>query len=309
MGLVDFDILDVTNCPQFGEFAVVLRAGRSGPPTDPGDIFAPATDTFRAGPAPEYEVVRNGSEVTPNHSKGLAWGTHYLRFDYDYTPRVRSYETTAGGRRIREMMRATDTMRNTIRTVGEFRKRFANIETHATDRRAPEWGQSWLPAFDGMLIYALLGSKTPARYLEIGSGNSTKFARRAIEDLGLSTQIVSIDPCPREEIDALCDRVVRKPIEDADLDEILELLGDDGVVFIDNSHRSFQNSDVTVCFTELLPALPVGTVYGVHDHQPAIRLRTMVSRTFLQRAIPAGDVPTRWSRRRHDPHAHLVRVP
>lgn len=288
MGLFDFDILDVTNCSQFGEFAVVLKAGRSGPPTDPGTVFAPAPDSFGTGTTPAPQAATTSpqaattspqpgttlprSEPAPKETglaadrgKGLAWGTHSFRFDYDYTPRVRPYETTVAGRRIRKLTRATDTVRQTIRTVGEFRERFAKIEANTTDPRAPEWGQTWLPAFDGMLIYALLGSQAPPRYLEIGSGNSTKFARRAIEDLSLSTQIISVDPYPREEIDALCDRVVRKPVEDADLDEILELLGDDGVMFIDNSHRSFQNSDVTVCFTELVPALPAGTVYGVHD--------------------------------------------
>ena len=44
-GLVDFDLLNVTNCPQFGEFAVVLKAGRSGRPDDPGDLYTPATDS------------------------------------------------------------------------------------------------------------------------------------------------------------------------------------------------------------------------------------------------------------------------
>ena len=50
-GLVDFDLLDVTNCPQFGEFAVVLRAGRSDPPSDPGDLYQPATDSVSTEPA------------------------------------------------------------------------------------------------------------------------------------------------------------------------------------------------------------------------------------------------------------------
>lgn len=45
-GLVDFQLLEVTNCPQFGEFAVVLEAGTDGAPTDPGDIFSPATDSL-----------------------------------------------------------------------------------------------------------------------------------------------------------------------------------------------------------------------------------------------------------------------
>ena len=190
--------------------------------------------------------------------------------DYDYSPRVRPYESTAGGRQVRALIRRDHSLVvDMIRTVTEFRNRFANIEVNSRDPRAPEWGQSWLPAFDAMMIYALIGSRAPPRYLEIGSGNSTKFARRAIGDLGLSTQIISIDPEPRAEIDTICDRVVRTPVEDADIDEIVWWLGDGGVVFIDNSHRSFQNSDVTVCFTELLPALPSGTVYGIHDiHLP-----------------------------------------
>ena len=44
-GLVDFDLLNVTNCPQFGEFAVVLKAGRNGQPDDAGDLYTPATDS------------------------------------------------------------------------------------------------------------------------------------------------------------------------------------------------------------------------------------------------------------------------
>jgi hypothetical protein len=34
---------------------------------------------------------------------------------------------------------------------------------------------------------------------------------------------------------------------------------------VDSSHRAFQNSDVTIFFTEILPGLPTGTIYGIHD--------------------------------------------
>ena len=47
MGVIDYQLSEVVNCPQFGEFAVVLRAGGDGKPTDPGNIFAPAADTYR----------------------------------------------------------------------------------------------------------------------------------------------------------------------------------------------------------------------------------------------------------------------
>ena len=47
-GLVDFRLIEVVNCPEFGEFAVVLGAGRdaTGMPADPGGIFRPATDSL-----------------------------------------------------------------------------------------------------------------------------------------------------------------------------------------------------------------------------------------------------------------------
>jgi hypothetical protein len=53
----------------------------------------------------------------------------------------------------------------------------------------------------------MIASKRPKQYFEIGSGNSTKFARQAIRDHG-ATRIVSIDPSPRAEIDAICGRGV-----------------------------------------------------------------------------------------------------
>ncbi len=39
----------------------------------------------------------------------------------------------------------------------------------------------------------------------------------------------------------------------------------DAVLFVDNSHRAFQNSDVTVFFMEILPMLAPGIVWGLHD--------------------------------------------
>ena len=131
-GLVDFDLLDVTNCPQFGEFAAVLKASRNGRAADPGDIFLPATDSFRSEPAlPRTEPAPQPSVPAQNPGKGLEWGAHSFRFDYDYAPRVRPFETTAAGRRIRELLQADDTVRETIRTVDRFRERFANIAAHA----------------------------------------------------------------------------------------------------------------------------------------------------------------------------------
>ncbi len=140
------------------------------------------------------------------------------------------------------------------------------------------WRNDWLPAFDGVSIYGFLARRNPPIYLEIGSGVSTQFARRAVQDHNLRTRIVSIDPAPRKEIDAICDQVIRTRFEDTDMAMFTDL-PTDAVVFCDNSHRALQNSDVTVFFVEALPALRPGVLIGIHD-------------IFL----PA-DYPPEWTRR------------
>jgi hypothetical protein len=128
----------------------------------------------------------------------------------------------------------------------------------------PFWVNQWLPIVDGIAIYGLLAHYNPRSFVEVGSGNSTKFAKRAIKDHNLRTNIISIDPHPRADIDQLCDQLVRERLEDIDL-SLFTTLGADDIVFIDNSHRSFQGSDVTVFFNEILPMLGKGCIYGIHD--------------------------------------------
>jgi len=140
--------------------------------------------------------------------------------------------------------------------------------TAADDDPTPRWNQNWLPASDAVSIVTAIGgggvSRTSRTYLEIGSGHSTRFARRTIERLGLPTRLVSVDPQPRAEIDAVCDTVVRERLEDTDLG-VFDTLTPGDVVFFDGSHRCLQNSDVTVFFLEVLPRLAPGVLIGVHD--------------------------------------------
>ncbi|MEV4489313.1 class I SAM-dependent methyltransferase [Micromonospora coxensis] len=132
------------------------------------------------------------------------------------------------------------------------------------DSGAPYWVNGWLPPLDALALYGFLADGDPRRYVEIGSGNSTKFARRAIRDHGLRTTITSIDPAPRASVDVLCDEVVRAPLERTDL-ALFDTLEPGDVVFFDGSHRSFMGSDVTVFFFEVLPRLRPGVLVQVHD--------------------------------------------
>jgi len=128
---------------------------------------------------------------------------------------------------------------------------------------APRWRNPMLAGPDALSLCAVL-STGPSTYLEIGSGNSTKFVRRFLSSRGLATRVLSIDPAPRAECDALCDEIQRTPFELADLSAFGRLVPGD-VVFLDGSHRCFTNSDVTVFFLEVLPRLPAGVIVGVHD--------------------------------------------
>ena len=133
------------------------------------------------------------------------------------------------------------------------------------DPREPTFLNNFFSGLDAISLYGFLCLLDPQRFFEVGSGNSTRFARRAIRDHGLRTTITSCDPQPRAEIDELCDRVIRQPLESLDVSVITDTLEAGDILFIDNSHRCFTNSDVTVFFLEILPRLKPGVVIHVHD--------------------------------------------
>jgi len=137
----------------------------------------------------------------------------------------------------------------------------ASIET---DSDKPTWNNGYLPGLDILGLYMMLGAYKPKRYIEVGSGNSTKVAYKAKTEQGLSTEIISIDPVPRAEIDNLADRVIRQPFENIDLG-IIDVLEGNDILFVDNSHRILPNSDSLVFFLEILPRLKSGVIVQIHD--------------------------------------------
>ena len=149
----------------------------------------------------------------------------------------------------------------------QFKDTFHSIKKsgEADDQDAPVWNNGMLPGLDIVSIYSLLREINPSHYIEIGSGNSTKVVRKAITEGNLKTKITSIDPHPRASIDSLSDRVLRQPLETLDNYDFITNLEAGDVLFIDNSHRCLQNSDVTVCFLELVPNLKPGVIVHVHD--------------------------------------------
>ena len=137
----------------------------------------------------------------------------------------------------------------------------SNLESDTTK---PVWNNGFLPGLDIIGIYTMLSKYKPNKYIEVGSGNSTKVIYKAKKEQSLPTEIISIDPMPRADIDDLADQVIRKPFEDIDFD-VVEELGENDILFIDNSHRILPNSDSMAFFLEILPRLKKGVIVHIHD--------------------------------------------
>jgi Methyltransferase domain len=150
----------------------------------------------------------------------------------------------------------------------------SNIEMHGKvlhsiphtpgEPQVPYWQNTWFSALDAASLVGFILSRAPRHYVEIGSGYSTLFANYARQAGKLGTSITSIDPQPRREINDLCNRLVRKPLEDCDLDMFAHIECGD-LLFFDGSHRVFTNSDVTTFFFEVLPRLKPGVLVHIHD--------------------------------------------
>ncbi len=129
---------------------------------------------------------------------------------------------------------------------------------------SPAWRGGAICAFDSLAVYTMISKHKPRIYCEIGSGMSTLFAKQAVNDFNLKTKIISIDPEPRQFIDNVCNEIIREPLENISFDTFLNLQAGD-ILFLDGSHRSFMNSDVTVFFIDILPLIKPGVIIHIHD--------------------------------------------
>ncbi|AOY82931.1 class I SAM-dependent methyltransferase [Moorena producens JHB] len=179
------------------------------------------------------------------------------RYGFGKPPHPKLYEIINRGR---------ETYKTYLNTFLQYQENLLKLANKSIKEHSPEPSlfNPWLPGLDAVSLYSIIRLNKPKLYLEVGSGNSTKFARRAIKDGGLNTKIISIDPQPRAEIDLICDEVIRKPVENVDI-AIFDQLESGDILFVDNSHRIFMNSDATVIFLDIFYKLKPGVIVEFHD--------------------------------------------
>ena len=140
----------------------------------------------------------------------------------------------------------------------------ASLPKSEIDASTPYLPNPYFGLMDATALTGLLGTLKPQHYIEIGSGISTRFARRAIQQFGLTTRIVCIDPAPRSSVHAIADAVIPKSLLDVDL-EIFSSLTENDVIFFDGSHICFSGTDCARFFLEILPAVKAGVFIHIHD--------------------------------------------
>jgi hypothetical protein len=128
----------------------------------------------------------------------------------------------------------------------------------------PAWENHFLTPVDMVTLFGMIADLRPSRYVEIGSGMSTRVVHSACTANRLATEILSIDPAPRVDVETLCHRTIRSRLEDQ-VEFVATLLRSGDILFFDGSHRAFPGSDVTRFFLDLLPRLRPGVVVHIHD--------------------------------------------
>ena len=107
--------------------------------------------------------------------------------------------------------------RSLLKEMLSFQHNLEGIPPEKINETDPFWNNGYFPGLDALALYCIISLMKPTHYYEIGCGNSTKFAKKAINDHSLNTDIICIDPNPRANIEAIADRVIYSNLESVDL--------------------------------------------------------------------------------------------
>tara|TARA_B110000967_G_C18834281_1_gene535753 strand:+ start:45 stop:992 length:948 start_codon:yes stop_codon:yes gene_type:complete len=121
---------------------------------------------------------------------------------------------------------------------------------------------------DAELYYQVLRFIKPQKVFEIGSGHSTQICLEAIkrndEEMKTNTLLTCVEPYENKWLEGLGVNIIRKKIENINLDWSKELNTGD-ILFIDSSHIIRPEGDVLKIYFEIIPKLKSGVIIHIHD--------------------------------------------
>lgn len=151
-------------------------------------------------------------------------------------------------------------------------KKYANLfQQLRKDRRintAESHEVQWIangfyPTPDAECYAAMILDMQPEQIIEVGSGYSTRIAKKCIQFADLKTKLKVIDPKPRADIRQDADEVILERVEKLSASS-LEITGRT-ILFIDSSHICRTRGDVPYLFCQVIPNVPKNTVIHFHD--------------------------------------------
>ena len=165
---------------------------------------------------------------------------------------------------------------------------------------SPRWNQDWFPRLDAVSSYLMVRKYKPKKIIEIGSGHSTRFLVKAIQNEGNYCELFCIDPKPRANIKELplINHIASK-VQDLDLNK--NLFDKIDILFIDSSHILMPGSDVDIIFNHILPKLKKGALLHVHDiflpdsYPSSWGWRNYNEQTLVSSIILSGNWEIEWS--------------
>jgi predicted O-methyltransferase YrrM len=192
----------------------------------------------------------------------LGLGKRGFFIPYRYADQVPARKHRAGYEALEPIFgEAADTFAALLKSMSPHDGAFKAIDGPPPE---PRWDQDWFPRLDAAAAYVFVRETNPARIIEIGSGHSTRFMARAARDGGLATEIISIDPAPRADIEGTGVQIIRQTVQGVGLAPFSLLAGGD-ILFIDSSHILMPGTDVDILFNHVLPGLRRGVLVHVHD--------------------------------------------
>lgn len=125
------------------------------------------------------------------------------------------------------------------------------------------------PAFsysDAMSYYCVLRYYKPSRVLEIGSGYSTLVAHEALKKNGKG-KLVLIEPYPKEFLKKLdsVETIIESFVQDIPVAELVELVEESDVWFIDSTHTVKVGSDCLYIYLMIMPKIKSDLIVHTHD--------------------------------------------
>ena len=150
-----------------------------------------------------------------------------------------------------------------------YNQELKDIPQKPTDELTFHFNNGSFESGDAEYLYNLIRLKKPARIIEVGSGNSTLVALRAIrqnqvELPAYTCQQLCIEPYEAPWLEKAGATVVRQRVEEANK-AVFSELGKNDLLVIDSSHIIRPQGDVLFEYLELLPSLRTGVIVHFHD--------------------------------------------